>query len=67
MPVAKVTELIASSRKGFPDAIAAGVKRATKTIKNVSSAWVADQEILLKNGRIDEYRVRLKITFVLEK
>ncbi len=66
MTVAKVSEIIASSTKGFDDAIASGVKRATKTLKGVQSAWVADQEVLVKNDKVIEYRVRLKVTFVLK-
>lgn len=66
MSVARVTEIIASSRKGFDDAVANGIKRAGKTLKDVQSAWVADQEVLVDKGRAAEYRVRLKITFVLK-
>jgi len=67
MAVARVTEIIASSKKGFDDAIQAGVKRATKTLKNVKGAWVQDQKIIIDNGKIVEYRVIMKVTFVLEK
>jgi flavin-binding protein dodecin len=42
------------------------VKRASKTLKGITSAWVADQKVTVKDGKIDEYRVVLKITFVLE-
>ncbi len=66
MSVAKVSEIISSSTKGFDDAIASGVKRATKTLKGIQSAWVADQEVLVKNDKVIEYRVRLKLTFVLK-
>ena len=66
MTVAKVSEIISSSTKGFDDAIASGIKRATKTLKGVQSAWVADQEVLVKGDKIVEYRVRLKLTFVLK-
>ncbi|MFO1509574.1 MAG: dodecin family protein [Steroidobacteraceae bacterium] len=66
MSVAKVSEIISSSTKSFDDAIASGVKRATKTLKGIQSAWVADQEVLVKNDKVVEYRVRLKLTFVLK-
>lgn len=66
MTVAKVTEIIATSSKGFDDAIAQGVSRANKTLKNVSSAWVADQEVTVAKGKVTGYKVRLKVTFVLE-
>ena len=66
MSIAKVTEVISSSNKSFDDAIESGVERASKTLKGVSGAWVADQKVTVKDGKIDEYRVVLKITFVLE-
>ncbi len=67
MSVAKVTEIIASSSVSFEDAINTGVARAHKTLKNLKSAWVQNQQIKLNNeGKIVEYRVQLKITFVLQ-
>ncbi len=63
--VARVTEIIASSKKSFDDALKNGVKRATKTLKNVVGAWVASQDVVVAKGKITEYRVRLKVTFVL--
>jgi flavin-binding protein dodecin len=63
--VARVTEIIASSKKSFDDAIENGVKRSTKTLKNVAGAWVASQDVVITKGKITEYRVRLKVTFVL--
>jgi flavin-binding protein dodecin len=60
-----VTEIIASSRKSFDDAVETGVKRASKTLKNVVGAWVASQDLVIAKGKIAEYRVRLKVTFVL--
>ena len=65
MSVAKVTEITASSSKSFEDALQIGIKRASKTLENVQSAWVQDHEVNIKNGTITEYKVRLKITFVL--
>jgi dodecin len=65
MTVARVTEIIASSKKSFDDALENGVKRAAKTLKNVAGAWVASQDVVIAKGRITEYRVRLKVTFVL--
>lgn len=68
MSVAKVTEIIASSPKSFDEAIKTGVSRARKTLKNVKSAWIQNQQIELnEDGQIKEYRVQLKITFVLEE
>ena len=66
MSIAKVAEVISSSSKSFDDAVENGVKRASKTLKGITSAWVADQKVTVKDGKIDEYRVVLKITFVLE-
>ena len=65
MSVAKVTEIIASSSKSFDDAVENGIERASKTLKGITSAWVADQKVTVKDGKIDEYRVVMKVTFVL--
>jgi flavin-binding protein dodecin len=65
MTVARITEISSSSTKSFDDALAVGIKRATKTLQNVSGAWVQDQEVVIKADKIVEYRVRLKVTFVL--
>lgn len=66
MSVARVTEIIASSPKSFEDAVKIGVKRACKTLKNVQGAWVEGQKVVVKGGKISEYRVNLKVTFILE-
>jgi hypothetical protein len=65
MAVAKVIELTASSNKSFEDAIEQGIKRATKTLNNVEGAWVQEQKVVVKKGKITEYRVNMKVTFVL--
>ncbi len=66
MSVAKVTEIIASSTKGFDDAVEEGVKRADKTLKNIKSVWVKDQKAIVDGGKIKEYRVTMKVSFVLK-
>jgi dodecin len=66
MPVARVTEITSSSPKGFDDAIREGLARANKTLENVTGAWIKAQEVVAKNGKITEYRVRMKISFVLK-
>ena len=66
MSIAKVTEIIASSDKSFDDAVEKGVKRASKTLKGVTSAWVQDQQVVVQDGKITEYRVNLKVTFILK-
>ncbi len=65
MAVARVTEIIAASKKSFDDAVNIGIARAAKTLKNVEGAWVQDQKVLVKDGKIVEYRVNLKVTFIL--
>jgi flavin-binding protein dodecin len=66
MSVAKVTEITASSTKSFEDAIQTGITRASKTLDNVTGAWVQDHEVQVTDGKITEYRVRMKITFILK-
>ena len=65
MSIAKVTEITASSNVSFEDAVQMGINRAAKTIENLQSAWIKDQEVAIKDGKITEYRVRLKLTFIL--
>ncbi len=67
MSVARITEISSTSSKSFEDAIQSGVARATKTIRNVRSAWVKEQQIKIDNGHIVEYQVNLMITFVLDE
>jgi flavin-binding protein dodecin len=66
MAVARVTEISSISPKSFEDAIVQGVARASQTLKNVKGAWVKDQEVTIANGKINGYKVILKVTFVLE-
>ena len=66
MSVAKVTEITASSKKSFADAIQKGVSRASKTLKNVTGAWVNEEKVVVKNGKITQWRVNMKVTFVLD-
>lgn len=66
MSVARVTEIIASSNTSFEDAVRKGIKRASKTLKGVQGAWVKDQRVVCKNGKVEEFRVVLKVTFVLK-
>jgi len=65
MSVARITEITSASSKSFDDAIREGLARANKTLENVTGAWIKTQEVVTKNGKITEYRVRMKITFVL--
>ena len=65
MSVARVTEITSASNKSFEDAVVKGIARADKTLKNVRGAWIKDQKVTVENGKIAEYRVTLKVTFVL--
>ena len=66
MSVAKVSEIISSSDKSFDDAIKTGIARACKTLDNVTGAWVQDQKLVIAKKKIVEYRVSMKVTFVLK-
>jgi dodecin len=66
MAVAKVTEIQSSSSKSFDDAISVGIARAEKTLRNLSGAWVKSQKVVIEKGKITQYRVLLKVTFVLQ-
>jgi dodecin len=66
MSVAKVVEIIASSKVSFDEAVKTGVERACKTLENVKGAWVKDQKVSIENGNVTEYRVTLKVSFILE-
>lgn len=65
MTVAKILEITSSSKKGFDDAVANGIARAAETVADIQGAWVQDQKVVVSKGKITEYRVSLKITFVL--
>lgn len=67
MSVARVTEITASSEKSFDDAIRIGIERANKTLRNVKGAWIQDQTLVVDDGKISEYRVNMKISFVLKE
>ena len=66
MAIASVTEVTSSSKKSFEDALKEGIKRANKTLKNVKGAWVQEQKVIIDDGEIVEYRVNMKISFILE-
>jgi len=67
MSVARVTEIYSSSPKSFDDAVKTGIERANKTLEQVKGAWIQDQKIVVDNGKITEYRVNMKVTFVLKE
>lgn len=66
MSVAKVIEVISSSKKSFDDAVSQGVSRAVDSLHDVTGAWIQDQKVVVLKGKIVEYRVSMKVTFVLK-
>ena len=66
MAVARVTEISSTSSKSFEDAIQSGVARATKTLRNVRSAWIKEQRVDIRDGAIAEYQVNMMVTFILD-
>ena len=66
MSIAKNSEITAASDKSFEDAVRKGIKRFLKTFDNVESAWVKEQKVTVKDGEVDEYRVAMKVTFILK-
>jgi dodecin len=66
MSVARITEISATSKKSFEDAILIGIDRASGTLRNVKGAWVKDQEVMVENGKPVKFKVILKVTFVLD-
>ena len=66
MPIARVTEISATSERSFEDALSQGIARATKTLRNVKSAWIKEQSVTVEDGRIVRYQVNMLVTFVLD-
>lgn len=66
MSVARVTEISSTSPNSFDDAVAQGIKRASATVRNIKSAWVKEQSVMVENETITAYQVNLMVTFVLE-
>jgi hypothetical protein len=66
MSIAKVSEISATSTKGFQDAIEQGIERANKTLRNVRSAWIKEQQVRVTDGSITEYQVNMMVTFVID-
>jgi len=66
MSIAKVSEISATSAKSFEDAVIQGLARANKTLRNVRSAWIKEQQVRVRDGAITEYQVNMMVTFVIE-
>jgi flavin-binding protein dodecin len=64
--IAKVTEIIASSPKSFDDAVRKGIARASTTLSNIQSAWISEQKVVVKAKKVTEFRVTMRVTFVLK-
>jgi flavin-binding protein dodecin len=67
MSVARITEISSTSSESFEDAIRQGIARATKTLRQVKSAWIKEQRVEVTDGRITTYQVNLLVTFILEE
>ena len=65
MSVARVTEIISSSKSSFEDAIKSGLSRADKTLENIQGAWIKEQKVVVDKGAVVEYRVDMMVTFIL--
>lgn len=65
MAIAKITEIQSSSKKSFDDAVKNGIARADKTLRNLTGAWIKSQKVTIEKGKVTEYRVLLKVTFIL--
>lgn len=66
MSIAKTIEITANSKKGFEDAIQSGIAKASETLENITGAWVKDQSVVVTKGKVSEYRIRMRVTFVLK-
>jgi hypothetical protein len=66
MTVARVTEISATSTESFDDAVRQGIERASKTLRNVTSAWVKDQNVMIDDGKVTSFKVNLSVTFLLD-
>jgi dodecin len=66
MTVAKVIEITSSSKKSFEDAMAVGIAKASDSLSDIQGAWIQEQKVVVSKGKITEYRVNMKLTFVLK-
>ena len=66
MSIAKVIEITSNSTKSFDDAIQQGIARASKTVEGIKEAWIQEQTVTVDQNKVSEYRVHMKITFVVK-
>jgi flavin-binding protein dodecin len=67
MTIARVTEISATSTESFDDAVKQGIERASKTLRGISGAWVKDQNVMIENGQVSQFKVNLSVTFLLDE
>ncbi len=65
MSVAKIVEISSASPNSFEDAIKQGIHKAGESLDDIRGAWVGEQKVIVDGGEIKEYRVDLKVSFVL--
>ena len=66
MSVAKTSEITASSSKSFEDAIRQGIRKMSKSVDNIEGAWIKEQKVVVNDGEVAEYRVTMKVTFIVK-
>jgi len=66
MSVAKTSEITASSSKSFEDAVRKGIRKMSESVDNIEGAWIKEQKAVVKDGEVDEYRVTMKVTFIVK-
>lgn len=66
MSVAKTSEITAASSKSFEDAVRNGIEKMSETVDKIEGAWVKEQKVVVKDGKVDEYRVSMKVTFIVK-
>ncbi len=66
MSVAKTSEITAASSKSFEDAIRQGIRKMSKSVDNIEGAWVKEQKVVVDDGEVAEYRVTMKVTFIVK-
>ena len=66
MSVAKTSEITAASSKSFEDAVRTGIRKMGKTVNNIEGAWIKEQKVIVEDGEVAEYRVTMKVTFIVK-
>ena len=66
MSVAKTSEITAASGKSFEDAVQSGIKKMSKSVDNIEGAWIKEQKVIVDDGEVKEYRVTMKVTFIVK-